>query len=40
MIEFQIAQLASSVPLANKGKILRQLEELETTNLIDIFNAG
>jgi hypothetical protein len=40
MIESQIAQLASSVPLANKGKIPRQSKELETANLVDIFNAG
>jgi hypothetical protein len=40
MIESQIAQLASSVPSADKGKILGQLEELETANLFDIFNVG
>jgi hypothetical protein len=40
MIESQIAQLASSVPSANKGKISEQPEELKTTNLVDIFNAG
>jgi hypothetical protein len=40
MIESQISQLAASVPVAEKGKILGNLEELETTNLVDIFNAG
>jgi hypothetical protein len=40
MIESQISQLATVVPPANQGKILRQPEELESTNLIDIFNAG
>jgi hypothetical protein len=38
--ESQIAQLASSVPPADKGKILGQPEELETINLVDIFNVG
>jgi hypothetical protein len=40
MIESQIGQLASSIPPADKGKIIGQLEELETANLVDIFNAG
>jgi hypothetical protein len=40
MIESQIAQLASSVPLDDKGKILGQPEKLETTNIVDIFNTG
>jgi hypothetical protein len=40
MIESQISQLGSSIPLADKGKILGQSEELETTNLVDIFNVG
>jgi hypothetical protein len=40
MIESQIAQLASSIPSVDKGKIPRQPEELETTNLVDISNAG
>jgi len=40
MIESQIAQLASSIPPADKGKILGQPKELETANLVDIFNAG
>ena len=39
MIESQISQLASSVPTANLGKILGQPEELESANLVDIFNA-
>jgi hypothetical protein len=38
--ESQIAQLASSVPPADKGKIPGQPEELETINLVDIFNEG
>jgi hypothetical protein len=40
MIESQIAQLASSIPPADKCKILGQSEELETVNLVDIFSAG
>jgi septal ring factor EnvC (AmiA/AmiB activator) len=40
MIESQIAHLASSIPPADKGKISWQPKELETANLIDIFNAG
>jgi hypothetical protein len=40
IIESPIAQLASSIPLPDKGKIPGQPEELETTNLIDIFNVG
>jgi hypothetical protein len=39
MLESQLQQLANIVP-ANQGKILRQPEDLETTNLVDIFNAG
>jgi hypothetical protein len=39
MIESQIAHLAIAVPPSDKGKILGQLEDLETTNLIDIHNA-
>ena len=39
MIESHIAQLAASVPPTNKDKILGQLEELETANLVDIFHA-
>jgi hypothetical protein len=40
MIESYIAQLAASVPPADKGKIPGQPKELETVNLIDIFHAG
>jgi hypothetical protein len=40
MLESQIAHQALSAPLADKGEILGQPEELETTNLVDIFNAG
>jgi hypothetical protein len=40
MLESQLQQLASAVPPANQGKISRQLEDLETTNLVDIFNVG
>jgi hypothetical protein len=40
MLESQISQLAISVPLANKGKIPGRSEELETANLVDIFDAG
>jgi hypothetical protein len=40
MIESKIAQLAAAVPLTNKGKILGQPKDLETTNLIDIHNAA
>ena len=39
MLESQIAQLAASVPLSDKGKILGQSEDLETANLVDIHNA-
>ena len=39
MIESQIAQLVAVVPLSDKGKILGQPKDLETTNLIDIHNA-
>ena len=39
MIESQIAQLAAAVPLFDKGKILGQPKDLETTNLVDIHNA-
>jgi uncharacterized coiled-coil protein SlyX len=39
MIESQISQLATAVPPANQDKIPRQPEELESTNLVDIFNA-
>jgi hypothetical protein len=40
MIESQISQLAALVPMAKKGKIPRTPKELETANLLDIFNAG
>ena len=39
MIESQIAQLAAVVPPTDKGKIMGQPEDLETTNLIDIHNT-
>jgi hypothetical protein len=39
MLESQLQQLANAIPPANQGKIPRQSEDLETTNLIDIFNA-
>ena len=37
MIESQIAQLAAAIPPTDKGKILGQPKDIETTNLIDIF---
>jgi hypothetical protein len=40
MMESQISQLAASVPVAEKGKIPKNSEELETANLVDIFNVG
>ena len=40
MIESQITQLMVAVPPSDKGKILGQPEDLETTNLIDIHNAA
>jgi hypothetical protein len=40
MIESQIAQLAAVVPLIDKGKILRQPKDLETTNLVDVHNVA
>jgi hypothetical protein len=39
IIESQIAQLAATVPPSDKGKILGQPKDLETTNLVDIHNA-
>jgi len=39
MVESQISQLAASVPMAEKGKISGNLDELETTNIVHIFNA-
>jgi hypothetical protein len=38
MLESQLQQLANIVP-ANQGKIPGQPKDLETANLIDIFNA-
>jgi hypothetical protein len=40
MIESHISQLAAAAPLADKGKIPGQPEDLETINLIDIFYVG
>ena len=40
MIESQIAQLAAVLPKSNKGKILGQLKDLETANLVNIHNAA
>jgi hypothetical protein len=40
MIESQLAQLAATVPPLKKGKILGQPEDLETANLVDIYNAA
>jgi uncharacterized coiled-coil protein SlyX len=40
MIESQISQLAASVPVTKRGKIPGKPEDLETANLIDIYNAG
>jgi hypothetical protein len=40
MVESQLAQLAATIPpLEKKGKISGQPEDLETTNLVDIYNA-
>jgi hypothetical protein len=39
MLESQLQQLANIVP-ANQGKIQGQPKDLETANLVDIFNAG
>jgi hypothetical protein len=39
MLESQISQLSSSVPTANPGKIPGQSEELESSNLVDIYFA-
>jgi hypothetical protein len=39
MLESQLAQLATTVPPLEKGKIPGQPEDLETTNLVDIHNA-
>jgi hypothetical protein len=40
MIESQIAQLVTVVPLTDNGKVLRQPEDLEIVNLIDVHNVG
>jgi hypothetical protein len=40
MIESQISQLAASVLVTERGKILGKSEDLETANLVDICNAG
>ena len=40
MIESQITQLAAVVPPTDKGKILGQPEDLETTNLVNVHNVG
>ena len=39
MIESQLNQIAAAVPTTNPG-ILSQPERLESTNLIDMFDAG
>jgi hypothetical protein len=40
MLESQLAQLAAAIPPLEKGKILGQLKDLETTNLVKIHNAA
>jgi len=40
MLESQLAQLAATVPPLEKDKIPGQPEELESANLVNIFNAG
>jgi hypothetical protein len=40
MIESQLAQLAAVVPPLEKGKIPGQPEDLETANLVNIYNAA
>jgi hypothetical protein len=39
MLESQISLLASSVPMANPGKIPGHPEKLESANLVDIYSA-
>jgi len=39
MLESHFQQLAPFAAANDQGKIPRQLGELETTNLVDIFNA-
>jgi hypothetical protein len=40
MLESQLAQLVTTIPPLEKGRILGQPEDLETANLIDIHNAA
>jgi hypothetical protein len=40
MIESQLAQLAAAVSPLEKSKILGQLEDLEITNRVDIYNVA
>jgi len=40
ILESQLQQLAPFAAANDQGKILGQPGELETTNLVDIFNAG
>jgi uncharacterized coiled-coil protein SlyX len=40
MLESQLAQLAATIPPLEKYKILGQPEDLETINLVDIYNAA
>jgi hypothetical protein len=40
MIESQLAQLAATVPPLGKDKIPGQPKDLETTNLVDIYNVA
>ena len=40
MVESQIAQLVAIVPPSDKGKILGQPKDLETTNLVDVHNVA
>ena len=40
MIESHISQLTISIPSTTPGKIPGQPEELESANLVDIFNVG
>jgi hypothetical protein len=39
MLESQLQQLANAVPPTNQGKIPGQPKDLETINLVDIFNV-
>jgi hypothetical protein len=40
MVESQIAQLVATVPRTDKGNILGQPKDLETTILVDIYNVA